>query len=626
MEQLDTLVLYGSEVKAHDDGRIEGHLVLFNAPDASSMRDVFTKSTDFDIDPTSDRSTVLYHHGFDPVLKRKRLGTGKAEIGVDEVGVWIKHQLDLRDEYEAAIHQLAQKGKLGWSSGVPGHLVERKAIEDNAHLVTLWPLGKDASLTPTPADPRNVVGTLKSITDIESMSLEDAIKSLLKEPEALDPEASNEAGSAAKDYTTSNASTDDADVSNTKTEVRVMSEQDTQQEAPADAGQDNAMKTELAALKTQQDGFEKKFEESHEKMDKILKFMEDSPIISRSGYFTVDGGKADPEIKSVGDLLISVARNDVKRLRDVYEIKLQSTASGDQGGYLIPETTLTNLGLDISLLSGLTSRVRRVPVPTPSGKAPIRNYRVTPAGSGQSASASGVASQKRAEGGSYGNETVLLDEIQYDTTDFASGVAKATREQMRAAAMIENLLREAIAEDVANREEWAILRGTGAGEPLGVLNWAGLVLVTEDTGGAFAAADSDEMVSHFLAKGNPNPMWTYHNSIYTSLSPFVRENTTVQGNRGQMVSTVFHGYPHMPSQHLPLIDTDGYIVLGDWNKYVIFEFEGLYIHFSEHRFIDEGKVAWFFGKNIDGKPIMPDAITLADGSFQLSPFVAMDAT
>lgn len=610
---MDTLVLFGTEVKAYDDGRVDGYLVQFGNPDASKMRDVFTRSdTDFDINPESDRSTVLYHHGLDPVLKRKRLGTEKAEIGVNDVGVWIKGQLDLRDEYEAAIHQLAKAGKLGWSSGVPGHLVERKAIGDDAHLVTLWPLGKDASLTPIPADPRNVagVGSIKSIADIESMSLEDAIKSLLMQPEAQTPETPQGVVGAAGDEAQPNSETK-------KLEVQVMSEQEKQPPA-----EDSAMKAELEALKKRQDSYEEGFVKSHEKMDKLIKYMEDSPMVRQGGYYTVDGGAADPAIKSVGDLMLAVSRRDMKRLDEIYNIKLQSTASGPEGAYLIPNTTLEMLDLNISLLSGLTGMVRRRSVPTPSGDYPLRNVRVTPSG-GSSASASGLSSQKRAEGAAYTEETMLLDQVNYKTSDFASGVIKATREQMRAAAIIESMLRDAITEDVGNREERMILRGTGAGEPLGILNWAGVVLVEEDTDNTFVAADSDEMVAHLLDTGNSRVAWLYHNSIYTSLAPFVRENTAVAGNRAQVISTVLHGYPHMTTQHLPLIGTNGYIVLGDWDKYIIFEFEGLYIFFSDQRYADEGKVAWFYGKHLDGKPIMPDAITLADGSWELSPFVVI---
>ena len=97
--------------------------------------------------------------------------------------------------------------------------------------MTLWPLGKDASLTPIPADPGNVV-SVKSITEIESMSLEDAIKSLLvaNEPEAQTPEASIEAVGAAENgnYTTSSNSYTNVDLSNNKSrEIQVMTDNQT---------------------------------------------------------------------------------------------------------------------------------------------------------------------------------------------------------------------------------------------------------------------------------------------------------------------------------------------------------------------------------------------------------------
>lgn len=618
---MDVLISYGTEVKAHDDGRVSGYLVRFGEPDASPYRDVFTKSTDYDIDPDGDRSTLYYNHGFDPVLKKKKLGTSKAKIGVDEVGVWIDAQLDLRDQYEKAIHELARKGKLGWSSGAPAHLVERKSIEDNAHIITKWALGKDASLTPTPADPHNVV-SLKNVT---MLSLEEAIKTLLEEdavsdsegesedlPEAQNtPEAEKSAGSAVE--------TDDqpeADATKTtNVEVVEMGEKDTQQEQAPPA--DDSTKSNGGVP----DELLKRMDATEAKMQKLLEIMENEPKISRSGYYTVDGGSADPQIKSVGDLLMAVARHDTKRLTTVYEAKLQSTIDGPSGGFLIEEQTLRDLNLDMSLVSPLGSMIRRIPVSSPSGKAPIRHWRVTPAGGGESASASGLDSQKREEGGTYGAESLLIDEIQWDTTDATSGVLKATREQMMAAPMIEALLRNAVQEDVANKEEYYILRGTGAGQPLGVLNWAGTLEQTEATDNTFAAADSDGMVSKLAASDNTRVAWVYHNSIYTELAPFVRNDAFNAGNRGQAMATVFHGYRHFPTQHLPLIGTDGYIILGDWSKYLMFEWGGMYINFTDQRHIDEGKVAWYFGKNIDGKPIMPSAITLADGTFQISPFV-----
>ena len=49
-----------------------------------------------------------------------------------------------------AIYGMAEAGKLGWSSGTLPNLVEREVTGDAAHIKS-WPLGKDASMTPTPA-------------------------------------------------------------------------------------------------------------------------------------------------------------------------------------------------------------------------------------------------------------------------------------------------------------------------------------------------------------------------------------------------------------------------------------------------------------------------------------------
>ena len=50
---------------------------------------------------------------------------------------------------------------MGWSSGTAPHLVERTKVKDAQH-IDKWPLGLDASITPTPADASNVVQPLKS--------------------------------------------------------------------------------------------------------------------------------------------------------------------------------------------------------------------------------------------------------------------------------------------------------------------------------------------------------------------------------------------------------------------------------------------------------------------------------
>ncbi|KKN74784.1 hypothetical protein LCGC14_0386770 [marine sediment metagenome] len=162
MKNDDMLVVLGGEIKALGNGKLGGYLVRFTDADTPDMEnDFFTKDTDFDIE-RGDRVTVYYNHGLDPVLKKRKLSKGTVET--DSVGVWIETQLAMRDEYEKAIYDMAESGKLGWSSGTLPNLIEREPVK-KANWIKHWPLGSDASLTPTPAAglQHTQVTTLKSV-------------------------------------------------------------------------------------------------------------------------------------------------------------------------------------------------------------------------------------------------------------------------------------------------------------------------------------------------------------------------------------------------------------------------------------------------------------------------------
>jgi len=152
----DELVAYGDPVKALPDGKVGGYLVKFStATDPDITGDYFTPETDFG---EAQALPVLYHHGYDKAIGRKRIG--RAELRVDDVGIWAEAQLTMRNEYERKVYELAEAGALGWSSGTAGHVIDAEA--GKARRITQWFL-TEASLTPTPAEPRNHVVPLKSL-------------------------------------------------------------------------------------------------------------------------------------------------------------------------------------------------------------------------------------------------------------------------------------------------------------------------------------------------------------------------------------------------------------------------------------------------------------------------------
>jgi hypothetical protein len=81
---------------------------------------------------------------------------------MDDKGLWYESQVEMADQYQKMIQELAKSGKLGYSSGATGHMVERKKMSDGRYEITRWPIG-EASLTPTPAEPMNMVKSLKDM-------------------------------------------------------------------------------------------------------------------------------------------------------------------------------------------------------------------------------------------------------------------------------------------------------------------------------------------------------------------------------------------------------------------------------------------------------------------------------
>ena len=175
-----TLVNFGGAVKSvkMDDGSVKlgGYLVTFGDERNTDLTgDYFTKQTDFG---TAVKSDVWFNHRM-PVeangvaIEYKRKLSNQATLTVDDIGVFAEVILTARNEYEQAIIDAGMAGKLGYSSGTASHLVEREA-SGKAWRITSWPLGLDASLTPTPAEPYNKVIPLKSLSVSKAAQSADA--------------------------------------------------------------------------------------------------------------------------------------------------------------------------------------------------------------------------------------------------------------------------------------------------------------------------------------------------------------------------------------------------------------------------------------------------------------------
>lgn len=137
---------------------IAGWLVWFsNDQETDLTGDFFDAKTDFQI-KDGDQIPVYFDHGLDPTLDLGILGYGEMEHRPGLVpgtgGIYIKAEITIKNRHYEELYDLAKTGILGWSSGTASHLVRRERTKTGAMRITRWPI-IEASLTPTPAEPRN---------------------------------------------------------------------------------------------------------------------------------------------------------------------------------------------------------------------------------------------------------------------------------------------------------------------------------------------------------------------------------------------------------------------------------------------------------------------------------------
>lgn len=151
----DIFVASGGDLKSlGDNGEFEGLMISFDTVDLT--RDAFSKSTDL-FHQVGDSLPILYDHGLDKTLKRRQIGRAIIK-SIDDAGVWIKGQLEQRDDYEKAIYtDLVKPGKAGLSSGAASHMVERKkSAKKGVNDIVSWGLA-EVSITPRPTEPHTFV-------------------------------------------------------------------------------------------------------------------------------------------------------------------------------------------------------------------------------------------------------------------------------------------------------------------------------------------------------------------------------------------------------------------------------------------------------------------------------------
>jgi HK97 family phage major capsid protein len=193
----------------------------------------------------------------------------------------------------------------------------------------------------------------------------------------------------------------------------------------------------------------------------------------------------------------------------------------------------------------------------------------------------------------------------------------------------ETFLMQLFAKVIGWTEEYAFLQGNGVGKPLGMLNTSGpLVTTTRVSGGKISYGDVANLMSRLLPSSLARAIWVVHPY---GLADLVQLRDTagrvvwvnaLAGAQENVPGYLF-GRPVYISEKVPTYGTQGDLSLLDPGLYVIGDRMALEVAASEHVNFLKNQMTWRVVERVDGRPWIEKAITLADGSSTVSPFVTI---
>lgn len=208
------------------------------------------------------------------------------------------------------------------------------------------------------------------------------------------------------------------------------------------------------------------------------------------------------------------------------------------------------------------------------------------------------------------------------------GVVICTEELIRDVPLLSSHLLRAYSAEAGAQLDRAILVGTGAGIPLGVVGAPGSISVAKDVGqapGTITAGNLANMWSRLVPSCRRRATWIINGDCEAQLELLGTSSTSgmyfpagANGNEFPLIK----GRPAYVSEFCPVLGTPGDIVLGCWDQYIVIDGGVKSAMSLECKWLTyEG--AFRFTYRVDGKPIWSAPIQQFNGGVTQSPFVTL---
>jgi HK97 family phage major capsid protein len=615
--------------KTDDELRVANYIALFGGRDLTSfagrsikpnqdgsLGEFFTPNTDFESNYTK---TGMLYVDFEHSLDPDDLGVGRDDIlgyvdwktaKKDERGLFVERVLNRRQKYVQWLEELIDAGLIGNSSEAVGSQVEKKS---NGEIVK-WGLRRD-TLTVNPMEPRmlsdNQLQAVKALAEVMP-----EFKSLIT-PQAAGSDKGEEkvnAAQTAKEKLDMEANEIKALLDEQKTALAELVK--TEAEAAAAKAVENVL-DKLPEVKAKMNGA---VEVVKDEADREFKTVAEQMLAIKN----LSTGRVDPRMKRIQNL----SHQWMEGNENAKALLGSNETIPSQGEFLLEPTISLEFLQPLHEEGPLSSFARRMPVGPNSINGWINGIDETSRATGSRWG--GVRGYWLAEGDAMTASQPKFKRINWELNGMAV-LQYATDYMLRDANLMDAVIRQSSLEELSFMVNDAFFRGSGAGQPKGILNGGAVLSAVRDNATAISHADITRMISRLPARAHAKAVWLANPDImpqidslsFTSgstgiLSPYV--TYTADG------VTMLRGRPVIYNEFSPTLGAVGDLLLVDPGDYLYWEGAGIEGASSIHVQFLTNQTVFRFIYRVDGIPATTTALTRYQSTDTVSPYIALAAT
>ncbi len=317
------------------------------------------------------------------------------------------------------------------------------------------------------------------------------------------------------------------------------------------------------------------------------------------------GGRLDPRLR---------------RILDEERAAGMSESVASDGGFLVDHPLQEEVRTRMYQTGEILSRVSRYSPTVGNGaKIPVASETSRANGSRQG----GILSYWGAEA-----DSVLASDGEFALLDLELkkllGLVYATDELVVDSDLFGQWAERELIRELIFRAEDAIVNGTGAGRPLGILNAGATIEVAKE-----GSQDADTIVLDNLSKmkarlfgrRSPSIVWLVNQDAEPQLEALDSAGVFTYAN-GVSPYAYLLGFPVIPVEYTATLGDRGDIILADLGEYVVADRDPKLVGSIHVRFIYAER-AFRFTYRVDGQPAWSVPVTPKNGTATQSPFVTL---